>query len=88
MDLSWLLTSNSAILMVIISSIGIYIVLILFTRISGVRSFSKMSSFDFATTVAIGSVIASTILTENPPLLQSIVALGSLFVLQGGFEKP
>ena len=82
MDLSWLLTSNSAILMVIISAVGIYISLILFTRISGVRSFSKMSSFDFATTVAIGSVIASTILLENPPLLQSIVALGSLFILQ------
>lgn len=82
MDLSWLVTSNSAIVMVVISAAGIYISLILFTRISGVRSFSKMSSFDFATTVAIGSVIASTILTENPPLLQSIAALGSLFVLQ------
>lgn len=82
MDLSWLVTTNSAILMVIISSVGIYITLILFTRISGVRSFSKMSSFDFATTVAIGSVIATTILLEDPPLLQSIAALGSLFVLQ------
>lgn len=68
--------------MVIISSVGIYISLILFTRIYGVRSFSKMSSFDFAITVAIGSVIASAILSKNPPLLQSVVALGSLFVLQ------
>lgn len=82
MDFSWLTTSNSAIVMVVISAAGIYISLILFTRISGVRSFSKMSSFDFATTVAIGSVIASAILSDNPPLLQAIVALGSLFVLQ------
>lgn len=82
MDLSWLLTSTTAITMVVISSIGIYISLILFTRMYGVRSFSKMSSFDFAITVAIGSVIASAILSKNPPLLQSIVSLGSLFVLQ------
>lgn len=82
MDYTWLFTSNGAILMVIISSIGIYISLILFTRISGVRSFSKISSFDFATTVAIGSIVASAILSDRPPLLQSIVALASLFILQ------
>lgn len=82
MDSSWLVTSGSAILMVVISSIGIYISLILFTRMYGVRSFSKMSSFDFAITVAIGTVIASTTLTENPPLLQSVAALGCLFVIQ------
>lgn len=82
MDSSWLLTSNTAILMVVISSIGIYLSLILFTRMYGVRSFSKMSSFDFAITIAIGSIIGSAILSENPPLLQSVVALGSLFIIQ------
>ncbi len=87
MDLSWLLTTKTAILMVVISSLGIYISLILFTRIYGVRSFSKMSSFDFAITIAIGSVIASAILSKNPPLLQSIVALASLFVLQMTVSK-
>lgn len=82
MDSSWIFTSYSAVLMVVLSTLGIYISLILFTRMYGVRSFSKMSSFDFAITVAIGTVVASTILTKNPPLFQSIVALGCLFVLQ------
>lgn len=82
MDSSWLVTSPTAILMVVISSLGIYISLIIFTRVYGVRSFSKMSSFDFAITVAIGSIIASVILSETPPLFQSIVALSSLFILQ------
>jgi uncharacterized membrane protein YcaP (DUF421 family) len=68
--------------MVIISTVGIYVALILFTRIAGLRSFSKMSSFDFAITVAIGSIIASTILAEDPPLLQATVALGALYVVQ------
>lgn len=68
--------------MVILTTVGIYIALIVFTRIAGLRSFSKMSSFDFAVTVAIGSLIASTILTKNPPLLQAIAALATMYILQ------
>ncbi len=82
MDYSWILTSFQSALMVILSTVGIYVTLILFTRMAGVRTFSKMSSFDFAITVAIGSLIASTILTESPPLFQSIVAMGTLFIIQ------
>lgn len=84
MDPSWIVTSFNSAFMVILSTLGIYFVLILFTRLAGVRTFSKMSSFDFAVTVAIGSLIASTILTKNPPLFQSIVAMGTLFVIQMG----
>ncbi len=82
MDYSWLNTSWTAVLMVIISSTGIYVALILFTRIAGLRTFSKMSSFDFAVTIAIGSVIASTIMSDSPPLYQAIVALAVLYILQ------
>lgn len=82
MDSSWIVTTFSSVIMVVVSTLGIYTALILFTRIAGVRTFSKMSSFDFAVTVAIGSLIASTILTKNPPLFQSIVAMGTLFIIQ------
>lgn len=87
MDYSWLTTSWTVILMVIISAIGIYIAVILFTRLSGLRSFSKMSSFDFAMTVAVGSVIATTVLDENISLIQAIVGLGALYALQIGVAK-
>lgn len=82
MDLSWIETTMTSLLMVIVSTVGIYVALILLTRIAGLRSFSKMSSFDFAVTVAIGSIIASTILAEDPPLLQAAVALGVLYIVQ------
>lgn len=82
MDYSWINTTWSAVLMATLSTIGIYISLVLFTRIAGLRSFSKMSSFDFAITVAIGSVIASTILAKDPPLYLAITALATLYVLQ------
>ena len=82
MDYSWLVTSWSSVLMVFISTVGVYIALIAYTRIAGLRSFSKMSSFDFAITVAFGSVVASTILAKDPPLLQAIVGLGALYAIQ------
>lgn len=82
MDSSWIFTTFHSAFMVVISTFGIYFTLILFTRLAGVRTFSKMSSFDFAVTVAIGSLIASTILTKSPPLFQAIVAMGTLFVIQ------
>ncbi len=73
--------------MVLLSSIGIYTAVIVFTRISGLRSFSKMSSFDFAMTVAVGSLVATTILMANPPLIQATVALAALYILQAGVAK-
>lgn len=87
MDYSWLTTTWTELTMVIISCVGIYIAVILFTRLAGLRSFSKMSSFDFAMTVAIGSLIATTILTKDPPLIQAIIGLGALYTLQIGIAK-
>jgi uncharacterized membrane protein YcaP (DUF421 family) len=82
MDSSWIFASWQTVLMALISTVGIYIVLIVFTRISGLRSFSKMSSFDFAITIAIGSVLASTILFKPPSLVHASVAMGTLFGIQ------
>ncbi|MEX2351358.1 MAG: YetF domain-containing protein [Balneolaceae bacterium] len=87
MDYSWITTSWTAIVMVFISAFTIYVTLICFTRIAGLRSFSKMSGFDFAITVAVGSLVATTIISENPPLFQAIIALGILYVLRNFLAK-
>ena len=78
----WIETSWTAVLMVIVSGVAVYAILISLTRISGVRSFSKMSSFDFAITIATGSVAASIIVMEDPPILQGAVALCTLYAMQ------
>lgn len=78
----WFVTSWTALGGVVLSAVVVYVVLITYTRLAGLRSFSKMSSFDFAMTVAIGSVVAGTILTESPPVLQALVALGAIYALQ------
>ena len=67
---------------ILLSAVVIYISTILFTRLNGLRSYSKMSSYDFAMTVAIGSIIASTIMSKEPRWLEGMVGLGSVFLLQ------
>lgn len=74
-------TTNDAI-RIFISCIGIYVVVIIYTRIFGKRSFSKMSSFDFAMTVAIGSIIATTMLSSSVSLAQGGFGLLVVYVLQ------
>lgn len=44
---------------VAVSAVAIFGAVIVIVRINGLRSFSKMSAFDFAVTVAVGSLVAS-----------------------------
>ncbi len=74
--------SFQSLMEIYINAVGIYIAVILLTRISGKRSFSKMSSFDFAMTVAIGSILASTILSSSVTLLHGTVGLAAVYLLQ------
>lgn len=62
------------------AAIGLTTVVV-FTRLNGLRSFAKMAPHDFATTVAIGSVLAGTAMT-SVPLTQGIAALAGLYVTQ------
>lgn len=78
----WIETSWSALGMVLISAIAVYAWVIFLTRISGLRSFSKMSGFDFAMTVATGSAAAAIFIAKDPPLLQGLFALLVLFSMQ------
>ena len=81
-DWTWIAVSDTAALMVFLTAIVIYATLILFSRISGLRSFSKLSGFDFAVTVGIGTVLAGTLLNKEPPMLQGIAALAVLYLMQ------
>lgn len=79
---SWFAIDWQQVLGISLSVIGFYCCLILFIRIVGLRSFSKLSSYDFAMTIAIGSILASTVTSDSPSLLQGLLAVGILFMLQ------
>lgn len=74
--------SPAAFWSIVISTVAIFITVIALTRISGKRSFSKMSSFDFASTVAIGSIIASAILSKSITVSHGMLGLACIFGLQ------
>lgn len=67
---------------VAISTAGGYLALIAFSRVAGLRSFSQMTNFDMAATVAFGSMLATTALNSSTPLLVGVVGLGVLFGTQ------
>ena len=78
----WFFSNWESLVAIAISTLVIYIAVIVFTRIFGKRSFSKMSSFDFAMTVAVGSLIATTVLSKSVTLLEGIVGLFMVYLYQ------
>ena len=78
---------GSDFLRVAISTLLVVPAILILTRLAGLRSFSKMSPIDFAMTVAIGSLIATTILSPSPPLLLSLFSLGCVFAVQYGYSR-
>jgi len=78
----WFTASSTSLIAIVLTAIAIYICTIVYTRLAGKRSFSKMSSFDFAMTVAIGSILATTILSKSTSLLHGAVGLAAVYILQ------
>lgn len=58
-----------------------YCAVIVLVRFAGLRSFARMSAFDFAATIACGSLIASTAIGATP-IWSGIAAIAALFIAQ------
>jgi uncharacterized membrane protein YcaP (DUF421 family) len=59
-----------------------YVFLVLFLRISGKRTLSKMNAFDLVVTVALGSTLATILLNKQVALAEGVTALLLLIALQ------
>lgn len=79
---TWITTDLKSLGGVAVSVAIVYLGIILYCRFAGLRSFSKMSSSDFAMTVAVGSLFAATISSPDPTLFLGLFALGGLFLTQ------
>lgn len=67
---------------VIVSGILSYLILIAFVRVSGKRTLAKMNAFDLVVTVALGSLLATIVLSKDVALIEGAVALAMLILLQ------
>jgi uncharacterized membrane protein YcaP (DUF421 family) len=59
-----------------------YVALVLLLRISGKRTLSKMNAFDLVVTVALGSTLATILLSTSVALTEGLLALALLIFLQ------
>ncbi len=59
-----------------------YVALVVFLRISGKRTLSKMNAFDLVVTVALGSTLATVLLARDVTLAEGALAFALLIGLQ------
>lgn len=69
-------------LRVLVVGVGAYVALIVILRVTGKRTLSKMNAFDFAVTVALGSTLATVLLSKDVALAEGITAFTLLVLLQ------
>lgn len=69
-------------LRILIIGLLAYVTLVLFLRLSGNRTLSKMNAFDLIVTVALGSTLATVLLSKDVALMDGAVALALLISLQ------
>ncbi len=67
---------------VVIVGVCAYVALIILLRASGKRTLSKMNAFDFVVTVAIGSTLATVLLSKDVALAEGVTAFALLIGLQ------
>lgn len=66
----------------IVVGILAYLGLVAFLRISGKRTLSKLNAFDLVVTVALGSTLATILLSKDVSLAEGLVAFATLIGLQ------
>ena len=66
----------------VLIGISSYLILILLLRISGKRTLTKLNAFDLVVTVALGSTLASTIMSKSTALAEGATAFLVLVILQ------
>jgi uncharacterized membrane protein YcaP (DUF421 family) len=59
-----------------------YVALILLLRVSGKRTLTKMNAFDLVVTVALGSTLATVVLSPDVALAEGVLALAMLIGMQ------
>ncbi|MCB0223428.1 MAG: DUF421 domain-containing protein [Anaerolineae bacterium] len=67
---------------IILIGIMAYAALIVLLRLTGKRTLSKMNAFDFVVTVALGSILATILLSKSVTLADGVTALCVLIGLQ------
>lgn len=77
-----LFDGSRGLLRVLVVGVVAYPALVLMLRLTGKRTLSKLNAFDFLVTVALGSTLASLLLSDGVALAEGLLALALLILLQ------
>jgi uncharacterized membrane protein YcaP (DUF421 family) len=77
-----LFDDGSGLLRVLLVSVAAYAALVFVLRLAGKRSLAKLNAFDLVVTVALGSTLATVLLSKDVPLAEGILAFVMLAALQ------
>jgi uncharacterized membrane protein YcaP (DUF421 family) len=69
-------------LRVLVVGVCAYAALVCLLRVSGKRTLSKLNAFDLIVTVALGSTLATVLLSKDVALAEGLLAFGLLIALQ------
>lgn len=83
---NWIYATLPIIVKVLITVIAIFSLVVLITRISGLRTFAKMSNIVFASTIAIGSILATVVMHPDQSILKGAIALAAVAAFQSFFS--
>ncbi len=79
---TWFTAPSSHLYWIVLSCVVFYLLIIATTRLFGLRSFTTFSGFDFLITLAMGALLATTVVGRDVAVVEGFVALLSLFGLQ------
>ncbi|BDS05470.1 hypothetical protein NT6N_05100 [Oceaniferula spumae] len=83
---NWIYAAWPVVWKMVLSCLIIFVAMIGVTRFFGLRTFAKMSSFDFASTIAIGSILAAVVMNGQQSLTKGALAIAVIVLLQSVFS--
>ncbi|GGK49047.1 DUF421 domain-containing protein [Planomonospora parontospora subsp. parontospora] len=81
----WLELTWTEAITVVVSTVCVYVAFLVLVKLVGQRALSAMSSFDFASLIALGAVMGRTALGPSPTLPAGLLGMVTLFALQTTF---
>lgn len=80
--MTWITEDWNIVWHALLTALVMLCVVLIVTRINGLRSFAKITPIDFAVTVTIGSVINSTIISDTNSITKGVLVIILLMAVQ------
>lgn len=80
--MSWFTSTSDTVLFVLASTAAIYVSTLVMVRIAGRRTLAQLSAFDIIVTIALGTLVSSTAVSEHPSYVEGTTAIATLLGMQ------